>query len=75
MTIDVGAVINLVGALAQFLPARTAVQPQQVTGALVGAGILTQAEADADADLQALIPEALAAKAEADAAAAGTDLQ
>jgi hypothetical protein len=73
MTFDVGAIINLVGALAQFIPG--VVTPAHVTGALVGAGVLTQAEADANADLQALIAEALAAKAEADAAAAGNDPQ
>ena len=67
------AILNLATALAPLVAG--ALTPTHVSGALVGAGILTQAEADADADLQALIVGALAAKADADRAAAGLDPQ
>lgn len=64
--------------LAQFLALAQALQPffgpvtvtvKHILAALHGAGVLT--EADADADLRALIAEALIAKAAADREAHG----
>lgn len=66
---DIQAIIQLATALGQFVVPSV----ENVIGALKGAGALT--EAQVDDDLRALIAEALAAKAEADRAAAGLDPQ
>lgn len=67
-----GDVVALATALGPFVPGAVATVAQ-VVGALKGVGILTGVEVDAD--LRALIVEALAAKAEADRAARGEDVR
>ena len=66
---NIASIIQLITALEPFVVATE----QAVMGALRGAGAITDAQADADMLL--LVQDALAAKAQSDAAAAGHDPQ
>jgi hypothetical protein len=68
---NLDAIVALINALAPLV-APAVLTVENVIGALKGAGAISDADA-ATADLQSLIVEALTAKAQADAAAAGDD--
>lgn len=68
----IASIIALAQALAPLVAPLT-VTVEQIIGALKGAGVLSDDQITAD--LQALIIDALAAKAEADLAASGNDPQ
>ncbi len=66
----IAEILALVNALTPLV-APTVVSVEHVMGALRGAGAISDPQADAD--LRALVIKAIAAKAEADRAAAGDD--
>jgi hypothetical protein len=68
------AIAALANGLSPFIPLAT-MGVDAIVGAIKGAQVAAGVMTDdaADADLRALVVEALAAKAEADRAAAGTD--